>query len=45
VKARRRLREREALFLISEFVAVWSFNADAGAWPVHRNCYFRYAVR
>jgi len=47
IKARRRIREREALFLINEFVwtnpcAQTSFDFD---WPVLRTVYHRYAVR
>jgi len=44
IKVKRRLKEREALFLLTEFVhevtSIHSFN-----WPVRRTVYHRYAVR
>jgi len=45
VRVKRRLREREALFLLSEFVAIPSSGCAAFTWPIHRNAYMRYAVR
>lgn len=45
IKVRRRIREREALFLLTEFI--WGQLACAGArtWPILRTVYHRYAVR
>jgi len=46
LKSRRRLKEREALFLITEFVNGGSqTSGNVGLWPIRRNVYMRYAVR
>jgi len=45
VKAKRRLREREALFLVTQYVTNRVFDGVAFPWPIQRNVYFRYAVR
>lgn len=45
VKAKRRLREREALFLLTEYVTNVAFDGANSTWPIHRNAYFRYAIR
>jgi len=45
VKAKRRLREREALFLLTEYVTQAAFDGAAFPWPIRRNVYFRYAIR
>jgi len=45
LKAKRRLREREALFLLSEFVSAPSAACPSFTWPIHRNAYLRYAIR
>jgi len=46
LKSRRRLKEREALFLITEFVNGGSqTTGNVGLWPIRRNVYMRYAVR
>lgn len=45
IKARRRLRERQALFLLTTLVLAPSANGATHAWPIHRNVYFRYAIR
>jgi len=49
IRSRRRLREREALYLLMHYV--WNQDFTQGDnqpqinWPVRRNVYFRYAVR
>jgi len=46
LRAKRRLREREALFLLTEIVNGGPQQAgDFIDWPIRRNVYFRYAVR
>lgn len=46
VRVRRRLKEREAIFLLTEFVNGGAQEAgDFVDWPIRRNVYFRYAVR
>jgi len=46
LRARRRLKEREALFLLTEIVNGGAQNGgDFVNWPIRRNVYFRYAVR
>lgn len=46
LRARRRLREREALFLLTEFVnGSVQTTGNLSIWPIRRNVYFRYAVR
>lgn len=45
VRAKRRLKEREALFLITQYVTNVAFDGSAFPWPIRRNVYFRYAVR
>jgi len=45
IRARRRLKERQALFLLSAFVCFPSGGCATHAWPIHRNVYFRYAIR
>jgi len=45
VKAKRRLREREALFLVTQYVTNAAFDGANSVWPIRRNVYFRYAVR
>lgn len=45
VKAKRRLREREALFLLTQYVTNQAFDGAQSTWPIRRNVYFRYAVR
>jgi len=46
VKVKRRIREREALFLITQYIAR-AFPPEPGlaAWPIFRTAYLRYAVR
>jgi len=44
VKTKRRLKEREALFLLTEYRWGTVGSAD-NAWPVRRTVYHRYAVR
>jgi len=46
LKSRRRLREREALFLLTEFVNGGAQpTGNIFTWPIRRNVYMRYAVR
>jgi len=46
LKSRRRLREREALFLLTEFVNGGpQLIGEQTTWPIRRNVYMRYAVR
>jgi len=46
LRARRRMREREALFLLTEFInGGQQLAGDFVSWPIRRNVYFRYAVR
>jgi len=46
LKSRRRLKEREALFLLTEIVNGGSqTTGNVGLWPIRRNVYMRYAVR
>jgi len=46
VKARRRIKEREALFLLTQYVTNFAEpGADPGTWEIRRNVYMRYAVR
>jgi len=46
LRARRRLREREAIFLLTEIVnGAAQTTGDVINWPIRRNVYFRYAVR
>lgn len=45
VKAKRRLKEREALFLLTQFVTNQNLDGANTTWPVRRNVYLRYAVR
>jgi len=44
IKARRRIKEREALFLLTEFVYTAACTGDF-VWPILRTVYHRYAVR
>jgi len=44
IKVRRRIKEREALFLLTEFVYTNTCTGDF-TWPVLRTVYHRYAVR
>jgi len=45
IRAKRRIREREALFLVQHYVNLNpNMEADFN-WPVRRNVYIRYAVR
>lgn len=46
IRVKRRLREREALFLITEFVnGGITTVGEISQWPIRRNLYMRYAVR
>jgi len=46
VRVKRRLREREALFLVTEWFSNLGNNfADCPGWPFRINAYLRYAVR
>jgi len=46
VKVKRRIREREALFLMTQYVARGFPPVQVNSpWPIFRNAYFRYAVR
>jgi len=46
LKSRRRLKEREALFLLTEFVNGGPQpTGNVTVWPIRRNVYMRYAVR
>jgi len=45
VKAKRRLQERQALYLIQHYVTGANFASPRENWKVRRNVYFRYAVR
>jgi len=46
VRVKRRLKEREALFLVTQwFSNVGTLFGDCPTWPFRRNVYFRYAVR
>jgi len=46
LKSRRRLKEREALFLLTEFVNGGpQVTGNIFQWPIRRNVYMRYAVR
>lgn len=46
IKVKRRLKEREALFLLTEYVnGGGQPTGDVNVWPIRRNVYFRYAVR
>jgi len=45
VKARRRIREREALFLVTQYVTNAAFDGADHPWEIRRNAYMRYAVR
>jgi len=45
IRAKRRLKEREALFLVTQYVTNAAFDGAAMQWPIRRNAYIRYAVR
>jgi len=47
IKAKRRLREREALYLVQHYITQFTQSDPPlrEAWLVRRNVYFRYAVR
>jgi len=45
IKTKRRLKEREAIFLLTEYVNGGPVSGgDFTLWPIQRNVYFRYAV-
>jgi len=46
LRSRRRLRERQAIFLLTSFVNGGpQLTGNISVWPIRRNVYFRYAVR
>jgi len=46
VRVKRRLKERQALFLLTEFMSgLGATFQDCPGWPFRRNVYLRYAVR
>jgi len=44
IRVKRRLKEREALFLLTQYVSGCIYNGG-GDWEIRRNVYLRYAVR
>jgi len=45
VRAKRRLKERQALYLVTHYVSLSQYPGAAQGWEIRRNVYFRYAVR
>jgi hypothetical protein len=45
VRVKRRLKERQALFFLTEFFSNVGPFSDCPGWPFRRNVYLRYAVR